>query len=806
MARLNEPLVPTDNIETLRRRFLRQNRDIARINSTQSLRIRSLENECARMLSENLELRGHILRLETELQDSRAQRIADHALEIKEKMEAQLVEWGAMLAGLGHEPVPRSRSPRVAKKARTTSSLGRASCQWKRRDSIDLEALALQEGRLPPIWETKSYPRETLNREEILAICSEAAETSDSPDLGPPPVSRFVDEDSVKLELPTRQIADGIEPPALADSATNPASRTYIPSPAKKPELVTKEPNVAKVEKASSTQDEKETEPRVVKAAPTAEPRAPTETVKPSLKRKSRDDEDRTNGQAALPPAEASASPEKSTVLKDRTVNRPIKEIRKDGRGKLKNAGGGSATQRKPLGAKSSNENLGSPMKGVKPSVVDEVAKAKSDAKREEHAKSRTGTRKEKAKEKETKPTPAVIEIPAPEPVIPERAPPVAAIEIEMEPEPPAPPQQQEPDGPSAEPNLSVPRSPEPPASAATTAREEEVCDTPPPLDISSRGETTRGSRRTRPAVSYAEPNLRDKMRRPTKQLLDAVAGEGKSLQMRRVSSSSSQSRQSELPTPASASSTSSSAVRSSERVVGSPRLAAVWKNIPDASAAAAATDNMPPSPLARKTAGRASPPMGSDLPTTVVTDRRKRNSSALAELGETTSSNSKVAAPKIPTNRRLEEIAAREAEVARMFDGPDDNDNDSNSGSSSGSGSSSPTGKASKVPTSTSRIARSKRLSSMAAAPEDSPEQQNEKRAKSGTSAVVRKRASTSMMAAPPAKSRMGIDNDDGGQDSSSVDGDSGLTASSADSPGGARSSARGERASSMRRRSMML
>ncbi|RYP62088.1 hypothetical protein DL771_009875 [Monosporascus sp. 5C6A] len=775
MARLNEPLVPTDNIETLRRRFLRQNRDIARINSTQSLRIRSLENECARMLSENLELRGHILRLETELQDSRAQRIADHALEIKEKMEAQLVEWGAMLAGLGHEPIPRSRSPRVAKKAKTRSSLGRASCQWKRRDSIDLEALALQEGRLPPIWETKSYPRETLNREEILAICSEAAETSDSPDLGPPPVSRFVDEDPVKINLPTRQIADDIEPPALADSAMNPVSRTYIPSPAKKAEPVVKEPNAAKTEKAWSAQDEKETEAITDKAASTAEPRAPTETVKPSLKRKSRDDEDRTNAQAALPSAEASAPPEKSTVLRDRTVNRPIKEIRKDGRGKLKNAGGGSATQRKPLGAKSSNENLGSPMKGVKPSVVDEVAKAKSDAKREEHAKGRTETRKEKAKEKETNPTAAVIEIPAPEAVIPEQALPVAAIEIEIEPEPPA--------------------------------REEEVCDTPPPLDISSRGETTRGSRRTRPAVSYAEPNLRDKMRRPTKQLLDAVAGEGKGLQMRRVSSSSSQSRQSEQPTPASASSSSSSAVRSSGRLVVSPRLAAVWKNIPDASATPT-TDNMPPSPLAQKTAGRASPPRGSNLPTTVVTDRRKRSSSALAELVETTSNNSKVAAPKIPTNRRLEEIAAREAEVARMFDGPDDNDNDSNSGSGSGSGSSSPTGKTSRVPTSTStsRIARSKRLSSIAAAREDPPEQQNEKRAKSGTSAAVRKRASTSMMAAPPAKSRMGIDNDDAGQDSSSLDGDSGLTASSGDSPGGARSSARGERASSMRRRSMML
>ncbi len=113
------------------------------------------------MLSENLDLRGQILRLETELQDSRAQRIADHALEIRDKMEAQLVEWGAMLAGLGNEPIPRNRSPRAAKKAKR-SSLSYSSTQWRRRDSVDLDALALQEGRLPPIWETKSYPRETL--------------------------------------------------------------------------------------------------------------------------------------------------------------------------------------------------------------------------------------------------------------------------------------------------------------------------------------------------------------------------------------------------------------------------------------------------------------------------------------------------------------------------------------------------------------------------------------------------------------------------------------------------------------------
>lgn len=115
------------------------------------------------MLSENLHLRGQVLRLETELQEDRNQRIAEHALEIKEKMEAQLVEWGAMLATLGNEPMPKNRSPRASKKARLEPTSGRLSSpRYRRRNTEELESAALQEGRLAPLWENRSCPRETL--------------------------------------------------------------------------------------------------------------------------------------------------------------------------------------------------------------------------------------------------------------------------------------------------------------------------------------------------------------------------------------------------------------------------------------------------------------------------------------------------------------------------------------------------------------------------------------------------------------------------------------------------------------------
>lgn len=58
--------------------------------------------------------------------------------------------------------------------------------------------------------------------------------------------------------------------------------------------------------------------------------------------------------------------------------------------------------------------------------------------------------------------------------------------------------------------------------------------DTPPPEDLSSTiTDATRPSRRQRAQVSYAEPSLRDKMRRPGKELVAAVGANGKSVYVR---------------------------------------------------------------------------------------------------------------------------------------------------------------------------------------------------------------------------------------------------------------------------------
>jgi hypothetical protein len=146
----------------VRRKFLRQNRDIAKINSDQSQKIRRLENDCARLLSENLDLRGQILRLEKQIEDNNGRRIADHALEVKAKLEAQLSEFAALLGSLGEEAPAKRHSSEERILARSRRSMARSPPQRRRRNTMDLEALAEQEGRLPPIFENKQYARATM--------------------------------------------------------------------------------------------------------------------------------------------------------------------------------------------------------------------------------------------------------------------------------------------------------------------------------------------------------------------------------------------------------------------------------------------------------------------------------------------------------------------------------------------------------------------------------------------------------------------------------------------------------------------
>lgn len=603
-------------VSTVRRRFLRQNRDIARINSTQSLRIRSLENECARMLSENLQLRGQILHLESELRESSAQRIADHAMEIKEKMEAQLLEWGTMLANLGNEPLPRNRSPRAHKKARLQPSPRRSSgFQWQRRDPTpetmrEMEDAANQEGRLAPIWENKSCPRGTLGYvgfnvadlefsltlprkcscDEILALQEESEQTNISPDFEPVRSSKLEQRDPVKIDIPTREVQTAMAA-ALIDESVD--QLPIANEPESNPAQSTSLPMEKSTDSAASLPSE-------------------AEDRKSTLKRKIRTDEDRelvgpqTQSKDLLlalnlPTGKTSQNSTAQPVRTIKSLPLGKKETKQVGSTSLS-----AAPQRKPLGMKNSNDPIKSPKKAGKPTPLDDIIKPKTDAKLTESDKPRP-----RAKKDIQISTPVQI----PTPVL--REPTVVTVDVD-------------PSSLHAEPNLNTPFSPE-------SASREDVKDTPPPAHISSLGETARASRRARSAVSYAEPNLRDKMRRPTKELYDAVSGEGKNIRRH------SQSKRDDLPSALGAISISASGEKSQ-----------VWRDFPQRHITDATEANPAAGIAASPLATKVSKDLSADcLPLSLGASRGSRNSGTRIE----------------PESKAKPSIRRTEADDDRMLD-----------------------------------------------------------------------------------------------------------------------------------------
>ena len=209
---------------------------------------------------------------------------------------------------------------------------------------------------------------------------------------------------------------------------------------------------------------------------------------------------------------------------------------------------------------------------------------------------------------------------------------PAAADLTELPPITPAPPNL----------NLFSPADSQPPPMMPQTR------DTPPPGDLnSSNTDAARTSRRQRAQVSYAEPSLRDKMRRPGKELVAAVGANGKSAYVSRKNDSDKTDEHSTIQVK-----TEDDAEESS------------WKTLPIEKPHVPVE---PSSPLGGK-----SSKSNEELPPTVITDRRRRSVQRLAEdasLGPQSGvSQSTIAALVAGSQKRLSR--AREAAEARRLSG----------------------------------------------------------------------------------------------------------------------------------------
>lgn len=138
---------------------MRQNREIARVNSIQSIRIRGLESEVSRLLTENVTLREQVISLS---QGSHRFEAGSFLIEgvndIKTKLDDKLAEMNNLLVDLGN--LPREFDATNRQHAGQVSGPSITGPNHRIRPSEYNDIIA--DGRLPVIHEDKVYSGNTL--------------------------------------------------------------------------------------------------------------------------------------------------------------------------------------------------------------------------------------------------------------------------------------------------------------------------------------------------------------------------------------------------------------------------------------------------------------------------------------------------------------------------------------------------------------------------------------------------------------------------------------------------------------------
>lgn len=475
------------------------------MNSDQAVRIRTLEAEQSRLLSENITLREANIHLSHELNKGRSALALENVGNVRHKLELFAAGLGGLLAELADaqtnlpEPVP------VHESAKRRSPKSSPSQRW--RSGTNLAHLGSDEGRLSPIVEGKHYPRKTLDLADLAVSDDQETAMSDSPDLGPPPVVRYDMGDPVKNSPSpsrTRDLRAEYQEEEPRDPFINLETRKK-----RRSSIFSKDAEKAKSQDAKSDTDQpdliNEDKDAVISAV---------RMVKVGGKRKL---EMREDDEVARMPEDfeftkknseaKSGSKEKSTknipirgsrpppeVQGAKSIEHPTSKHKKLESYQL-------APLRRVLGDKSVNTDpVLSPAKNRSRDKGEKEEAKNSDAIKKDVVKPRPTSRPRSAASIRGNPeTSQRVERVHLRPSA--SAPEVAEISLE-------------PATPSAA-NLLSPID----GSAPSTSGSMVPQDTPEPSEFG-----VRPSRRSRPAVSYAEPKLNVKMRRPGKELVDAVA------------------------------------------------------------------------------------------------------------------------------------------------------------------------------------------------------------------------------------------------------------------------------------------
>jgi hypothetical protein len=487
-------------LASVKRRFIRQNREIARVNSTQSLRIRNLEAEISRLLAENIALREQAINSAQEAERWRpSHKLITEVGHLKDRLESKLSEVSALVIELGILPEKAARRSSYKRRSGIPEPVRSPDQKdWKNRQTIGGVIAGerdVQEGRLPPIHEDKYYPRRTLEGHEIQCLVEENAEASESPDLGPPPVAHFDVPDPIKFE-PRRPVTYAGS--LSADEETIMMASTNL-------ETRRKRRVSSFLENTSSLPEE----PRNT----VAEAQEIDVSLKPGSKRKlsAREEDDNMNAASKCSDdfSFQRRSATSSTPLPRTNNSRFTRPASKQGTQPTNEQSLASPPKkdqptRKVLAPKSTN----SPTKVRRVNVDDKIAALKEDALKNATSRASRQDRRQS------------IALPGDEAGQNDQRKSQLKHDVLAEPETAHQVLELHPKTPAGL-DLFSPASTEPsvksngqPTEMAVTASVEDVL-----------GNAGRGSRRARAAVSYAEPNLRDKMRRPGKELVTAVEG-----------------------------------------------------------------------------------------------------------------------------------------------------------------------------------------------------------------------------------------------------------------------------------------
>lgn len=482
------------NYDEVKRRFIRQNRELAKNNSTQSLRIRGLEIEVSRLLQTNLELREELLRARNAEHDARRQSTTEGVRGFKEEMMAKLRELSGIVEGIEEDKQQRADDTQEREERRMS-----VLSQMEFRERQPLADL-MRDCQMPTIDEDKIHQRRTLEAAEVKAIRLSDGSSNGSPDLGPPPVARFECQEPIKFDARDVAEAQEVGSPAEPEAGLEKKSQEEDLPASMSVNLETRR-------KRKDSQPKLELRRHSILPPPSpstsdAEVTAPTLRTGAKRKLADRDLDKPTNAPSKTDftfSRKVSIEPEKTAVEMSTEPEEKPETV------EIQASAPPSA--RKVLGDKSVNM---SPRKTVtnadKP--LDNDAKKPSQPKFGA-AKERTSARRSRL---------SAIPPPQQEPEIN-----VASIEL------PSLHQQQQPAlaPASQEPALHTPAAPDifsptPEFSTGPTNRS----GTPPPTGLSNTTvEAARPSRRARSAVNYAEPSLGAKMRRQEKGMMDAVTG-----------------------------------------------------------------------------------------------------------------------------------------------------------------------------------------------------------------------------------------------------------------------------------------